>query len=159
MKKRAVFMVCALLILAPLLAFGETNQPAKPKETDKCPVCGMFVSKYPDWIAQVVFKDGSSAFLDGPKDMFTYYLNVKKYSPSRGESDMVSMYVTEYYSLKVIDARKAFYVAGSDVYGPMGKELIPFGVRTDAEEFLRDHGGRNILTFDQVTADVLRSLQ
>jgi len=39
--------------------------------------------------------------------------------------DIDSIYVTDYYNLTLIDGYQAFYVVGSNVYGPMGKELIP----------------------------------
>ncbi len=49
------------LLLALLAGAGEGGEvgPITPKPTDKCPVCGMFVSKYPDWVAQVVYRDGA----------------------------------------------------------------------------------------------------
>jgi copper chaperone NosL len=43
-----------------------------PTQKDKCPVCGMFVSKYPDWVATVTFKDSTVLFFDGAKDFFTW---------------------------------------------------------------------------------------
>jgi nitrous oxide reductase accessory protein NosL len=57
-----------------------------------------------------------------------------------------------------VDARAASYVSGSDVYGPMGRELVPFARREDAEEFRRDHHGTAILAFGDVTPDVVRAL-
>jgi nitrous oxide reductase accessory protein NosL len=33
----------------------------------------------------------------------------------------------------------AYYVLGSDIYGPMGRELIPFEKEADAKEFIKDH--------------------
>jgi nitrous oxide reductase accessory protein NosL len=59
--------------------------------------------------------------------------------------------VTDYYRVKPIDATTALYVAGSDVMGPMGHELVPLENRDDAETFARDHGGTEILLFDEVT--------
>ena len=64
------------------------------------------------------------------------------------------MFVTDYYSLEPIDGRAAFYVIGSDVFGPMGKELVPFARREDAEEFLRDHSGRRIIVFDEIEREL-----
>jgi nitrous oxide reductase accessory protein NosL len=62
--------------------------------------------------------------------------------------------VTEYYGLSRVDARDAWYVVGSDLLGPMGHELIPFDSRAAAEEFMRDHDGRRILRFEEVTETV-----
>jgi copper chaperone NosL len=55
--------------VASLAVAAEKGMP-KPTAKDKCPVCGMFIFKYPDWTSAVIFKDGSRAFFDGPKDMF-----------------------------------------------------------------------------------------
>ena len=35
--------------------------------------------------------------------------------------------------------------------GPMGYELVPLGTKADAEDFLKDHKGKRILTYDEVT--------
>ncbi len=67
---------------------------------------------------------------------------------------MVAIRVTDFYNLQPVDARKAFYVIGSDVLGPMGHELVPLASREDAADFLKDHKGRRILSFDQVTGDL-----
>ncbi|MEK6742012.1 MAG: nitrous oxide reductase accessory protein NosL [Nitrospirota bacterium] len=130
----------------------------KPAERDKCPVCGMFVAKYPDWVAQVVFKDGSYVVFDGPKDLFKFILDLKNYAPGKGQKDVDAVFVSDYYAVSPIDGRKAFYVLGSDVFGPMGRELVPFAKEADAREFLKDHRGRKILRFDEITADVLKPL-
>ncbi|MEN6437886.1 MAG: nitrous oxide reductase accessory protein NosL [Syntrophobacter sp.] len=133
-------------------------EPAKPLPGDKCPVCGMFVAKYPDFLTRVVFKDGSYAVFDGPKDMFKYLLNLPKYNPAKKPADIESVFVTDYYSLRMIDGRKAFYVAGSNVTGPMGHELIPFEKTEEAAEFMTDHAGKSRLLFDEVTSDLMRTL-
>ncbi|MFN3480170.1 MAG: nitrous oxide reductase accessory protein NosL [Thermodesulfovibrionales bacterium] len=152
----ALFLYCTTL-LAPVSA--QEIKPLTPSKKDKCPVCGMFVYKYPDWTAQIIFKDGTVVFFDGVKDMVKYYLNMNKYAPLRKVSDILALFVNDYYSLKPIDAKKAFYVIGSDVYGPMGKELIPFAKEAEAKEFMKDHKGVKILTFQGITAETLKSLE
>jgi len=132
--------------------------PVKPPKKAKCPVCGMFVYKYPDWVGEVIFKDGSVAFFDGAKDLFKYFFNLKKYNPGKSQEDIAVIYVTEYYDLKLMDVQKAFFVIGSDVYGPMGRELIPFFTREDAEAFKKDHSGKQIVVFKQITPAVIRKL-
>ncbi len=153
--------IAALLLLltfcAGQVSAGERG-PITPTEKEKCPVCGMFVKKYPDWVGQVLFKDGSHAVFDGAKDLFKYYLNPKKYNPGRTLADIDSIYVTDYYRVEPIDAYKALYVIGSDMYGPMGKELIPFANAQDAKGFMKDHKGRAVLTFTEVTLNVLKGL-
>ena len=81
------------------------KKPVEIKKSDKCQVCGMMVSAYPKWVAQVIFKDGSYAAFDGPKDMFKYYLNVGRYNPARKQADILAVYVTEYYSARLTEAQ------------------------------------------------------
>jgi len=61
--------------------------------------------------------------------------------------------------LGLIDGYKAYYVSGSDIFGPMGKELVPFDKKNDAAEFMKDHKGRSILTFREINASVIKSLE
>jgi copper chaperone NosL len=154
------YLAIALLILffnASLVISGD-RKPVKPSPRDKCPVCGMFVAKYPDFLGEIIFKDGSYAVFDGAKDMFKYYFNLRKYNPARKLSDIDSIYVTDYYSLNFVDGFKAIYVTGSNVYGPMGKELIPFEKEAEAKEFLSDHAGKSLLKFKEVTVDLIKDL-
>ena len=151
-------MTLIAVLLTCSLALAEEPKPVKATKTDKCPVCGMFVSKYPDFLVQVIFRDGAYAFFDGAKDMFKYYFNLNKYNPSKEISDIAVIYVTDYYSMNPIDGRKAFYVAESNVFGPMGKELIPFEKEPEAKEFQADHAGKKIIRFDGVTPDLIKGL-
>jgi copper chaperone NosL len=148
----------AAVLLSCSLAMAEDPTPLKAVKTDKCPVCGMFVAKYPDFLAQVIFRDGAYALFDGAKDMFKYYFNLKKYNPSKELSDIAVIYVTDYYSMNPTDGRKAYYVVESNVFGPMGKELIPFGKEPEAKEFLADHAGKKLIRFDAVTPDLIKGL-
>ena len=147
-----------MLTVLAAVALAAGKGPVAPTPKDKCPVCGMFVKKFPDWIGQVIFKDGTYAFFDGAKDLFKYCLDLKKYNPSRTQAEIDAVYVTDYYRLEPVDAHTAHYVVGSEVYGPMGRELIPFSKTDDAREFMKDHKGKAILRFRDVTPEVLKGL-
>ncbi len=150
-------IVVAVLLTVSLPLTGEAT-PVTVSKTDKCPVCGMFVAKYPDFLAQIIFADGSHAFFDGPKDMFKYYFNIKTYHAAKSLSDIAFIYVMDYYSMTPIDGRKAWYVMGGDVFGPMGRELMPFAQETGATEFMKDHSGKKLIRFDEVTPDLIKGL-
>jgi len=148
-------LICTMVIS---VATAEEKHPIQPSKKDKCPVCGMFVYKYPDWVGEIIFKDGSTAFFDGPKDLFKYYFNLKKYNPEKTIKDITAIYVTEYYDMEIIDAKTAVFVIGSDVYGPMGRELIPFVNKSDAEGFKKDHKGKRILRFEDIKPGIIKKL-
>ncbi|HJV36183.1 nitrous oxide reductase accessory protein NosL [Geomonas sp.] len=151
-------LVTLALVAAAASALAGIAFPAPAKEV-KCPVCGMFVARYPDWTATLVYRDGTRRYFDGPKDLFTYYHNTGRYDPSRQRTEVAGIAVKDYYSLAPVDARQAFFVTGSDVRGPMGSELIPFAGKADAEAFRLDHHGKRVLRFSEVTAPLVKSLQ
>ena len=134
---------------------GSSLTAPKPGPMDLCPICGMIVSKYPDWVATLVWKDGHASHFDGAKDMFKFLQALSKYASGRKREDIKFIVVTDYYNLEKIEAAKAFFVIGSDVMGPMGHELTPLATRTDADEFLKDHKGRRILSYGDVTPEIV----
>jgi copper chaperone NosL len=153
---RRLALLAVLLWVSPVRAGEVVTPPPAPNAV--CPVCGMFVAKFPEWVASVVYKDGHAHHFDGAKDMFKFLASPKQYVPAHRPEDVATVAVTDYYAVTRIDAHGAFYVIGSDVLGPMGHELVPLTTRAEAEEFLRDHQGKAILTFDQVTPALIERL-
>lgn len=150
-------LLLTLLLLSARAQAGEVVVPP-PGPNVICPVCGMFVAKYPEWVAAAVFKDGHAHYFDGAKDMFKFLRDLGKYDPGHKVSDIAVLSVTDYYGVKAIDARTALYVIGSDVLGPMGHEPVPLASKQDADEFLADHKGKRILSFEQVGDEILKGL-
>lgn len=130
-------------------------EPRPPGPEDVCPVCGMAVAPHEDWVAQAVFEDGSRLYFDGAKDLFRYLLERDRYAPAKRSLEIRAAFVTGYYEVESIPAEDAYFVIGSDVYGPMGAELIPHASRAEADEFASDHGGERIVRFGEVTAELL----
>lgn len=145
--------VCCMLLCG--LSYAGDVKPVDVKQNDRCPVCGMLVYKFKSWQAQIVFNDGAFAAFDGPKDMLKYYFAMNKYGSSKKTSDIAAVYVTEYYSARLMDARALFYVAGSDVYGPMGPELVPLANEASARTFMKDHNAGKVLKFGDITPEAL----
>lgn len=120
-------------------------------KTDRCPICGMFVYKYPKWVVVVNLEDKTFHF-DGAKDMMKFILK------NENIKNKASILIRDYYTQKVIDAKKAFFVPGSDVLGPMGNELIAFETYESARTFRLEHGGTEIYKFDEITNSVTCAL-
>ena len=144
----------AIYLYNPALASDKSKMIEVPSEA-KCPVCGMYVSKYPKWVAQIKINDGHVHYFDGVKDMMKFYFNPTKYHTHSSEK-ISQINVTDYYSLESTDARKAFYVIGSNIYGPMGEELIPFKNEDEAKKFMVDHFGKKVVSFDEIKEDMLK---
>jgi nitrous oxide reductase accessory protein NosL len=143
----------ALLLFLTSKKEQPTLKPLLVPQKARCPVCGMFTAKYPKWAAMMQMKDGKQYYFDGVKDMMKFY-----FSPNQFHHDVApieKIVVTDYYTLEGIDAKKAYYVIGANVYGPMGEELIPFKTKADARYFQKEHHGKKVLTFDTIKESFL----
>ena len=136
----------------------ETQLYITVTKKDRCPVCGMFVHPYQKWITQIQFKDGSHHSFDGMKCMCRFYIDPEKYDVTKKKQNITLILVRDYYTLKFIPYDKAFYAVGSDVFGPMGHELIPFDSQKNADTFMSDHNGLKVLRFDDINTELLDKL-
>ena len=124
----------------------------------RCPVCGMYPARFPDWAAQVIFANGDAHFFDSPLSFFLYLDNVARYSPGRSASDIVARYVTDGAGSGWTDAAAAHYVHGSAARGPMRAGNLPaFASAQQAEQFAAARGGQ-VLAFGAVDSALLASL-
>ena len=154
-----LLLICIQMGASASLGLAENKAADEVPSQTRCSVCGMFVAKYPNWLAQIHYEDSEQTkFFDGVKDMMVFYFNPEDYGGASREA-IRGIFVKDYYSLKSLPGKEAFYVVGSDVYGPMGHELIPFETRAAAESFSKDHHGREILTFEDITPALIESLR
>jgi len=144
----------AIYLYDPVLAANK-NKMIKVEENIKCPVCGMFVAKYPKWVAQIEVAQKHSHYFDGVKDMMKFYYNPTKFKHNHKVEDITNILVTDYYTLNAIDAKSAYYVMGSNIYGPMGEEFIPFKTKKQADNFSKSHFGKKILKFEEIKEEFL----
>ena len=151
----SITMVVLITVLTP--TSGWTAAKTVDKDT-RCSVCGMFVAKYPNWLATLTLSDGEIKYFDGVKDMMAFYFAPQKYGAKPGAT-VKTVGVNDYYTLSAVDAKSAFYVVGSDVTGPMGHEFIPFASKEAAEGFSKDHQGKSVLTFEAITAELVESMR
>ncbi len=153
-------MVLGLLVLSPVsglispLTLLADSFP-RPAKKDRCPVCGMFVHKYPHWMAGYVFTDGTKAFHCSPKCFFHNLFHLDKYHPGKALDDLKVIWVTDYYTARPVNARdpEMRFVAGSTLVGPMGWDIVPVKGLQCAETLSRDYFGQEILAFGEVTEE------
>lgn len=159
---RRIVLLAVLVLVWPALTFGadgaEVKQLAEVTKKERCPVCGMFVYKYPDWLVQLRHEGGKVVMFDGVKDMFAYYFAPQDFAGSKEK--VTDIIVKDYYTQEWIDGFKAYYVTGNEnVFGPMGHELIPFSSFEGAENFYKDHRGKKILRFEEVTHELVHVMR
>lgn len=145
------------LIIGLNLAYGyEINFD---KDT-LCEVRQMKVYQHPNWIGKIELADGKNIFFSSPKSLFEFYfqpgrwayLNIKK------EEDFKLILVTDYKTLKAIDAKKAFFVYGSSETSPAGDDLVPFEHEDQAKAYMQKNGGARVLKFQEIKPSLINLL-
>ena len=132
---------------------------ARPVPADaRCPVCGMFPARSPDWAAQIIFHNGDTQFFDSPLTLFLYLQDVGRYTRGRQASEIAASYVKDVISGAWISAHEAFYVSGSNALGPMRAGNLPaFASAAAARRFASARGGA-ILEARQISPHLLHGL-
>ena len=152
-----------LCIVAPPTPYDPASGLAmlapRPLPADaRCPVCGMYPARFPRWAAQVIFRDGYAHYFDSPVDLFVFLQRVDRYNRRYTLGDVAASHVTDFETGQWIEAKNAVFVHGSSVFGPMRDADLPaFASRKAADGFARSRGGK-VLTFSQVTPELLRTL-
>ena len=153
-------------IIAPPTPYDSASglAPMQPRPIPpgaRCPVCGMFPARAPEWAAQLIFANGDAHFFDSPLSLFMYLQDVGRYSPGRSAAQVAALYVTDAgdgAAARWTDARTAFYVHGSDARGPMRAGNLPaFAAREAAQAFAARRGG-TVLAYAAVDASLLAAL-
>jgi copper chaperone NosL len=156
-----LYMALALIIVAsaPLISAAaqtvDLPDGSKLDISTSCPVCNMKLEDSKVGVAAVVFKDGKVVGFDSAGDLFRYVLAPVKYSIST--ENIKNMFVTEHGTKKVMDAKQAFFVIGSEVQAGMGAEVIPFSKKEDAEKFSSENKGKRVAAYAEVTHDDVKS--
>ena len=158
-----------LVVLVLFTAMLSAAQEAKPFNVEKryflnydknttCLVRHFKVYKEPKWIAKIKVRNGKTVYFSSPKSMFEFYFRPGKWYDVgvKSERDFSEIVVTDFDTLKPINAETAWYVYGSNVISPAGDDLIPFATREAAEAFSKAHNGHRVMPFDKVSDPLIR---
>jgi copper chaperone NosL len=115
-----------------------------------CLVRHLKVYENPKWVAKVELKNGKEVFFSSPKSMFEFF--------HRPEDDFKNIIVTDFKTLLPVKAKGAFYIYGSNVTSPAGDDLVPFDSYKAAEIFAKEHNGKRILGFKEVSEALIKLL-
>lgn len=155
-KKLVQLMVAlfAVSFITTAVQATETYAPQPIVKSERCPVCGMYPANFQKWHAQIVFKDGEHSSFDSAADMFRFLNNMAEYDKKHVATDIGKIFVPAYDKGGWLDAKQAFFVAGSKVKGPMGNDLPAFASKDDAIRFSQKSGGK-ALSYEQITPAVV----
>lgn len=117
---------------------------------DKCPVCGMYAAKYPKNKCQIQSRDKTVYHFCSTQCMFEFLKNSNKYVNKDVQPFLI--WVVDFEGGQWIYGKSAYYVVGSSMAGPMGKEAFPFINLSSAGAFAKANKGK-VLRFYDVTVD------
>lgn len=123
-----------------------------------CPLCGMYPARYPRFNCQIRFRDGSYEGFDSAVGLLVYMLFPDKTGMQPGP--VAEIYFKDHLEQKWLAADKTFFVAGSQIMGPMGVEFLAVDSLSAAETVIKEEQGRDIIRFDQIDRQyMLRAAQ
>jgi len=130
----------------------ETGKIKEPTEKDACTVCGMYPASFPNHNCQIWTMHGSTLHFCSTQCMVNFNADPAKYvkEPAKTKMAWVTLFSDGMYESAV----GAYYVVGSQVNGPMGKEALPFKFKNNAEDFVKNNGGK-IVSFQQLTPELV----
>ncbi len=149
-------IICGLVLISSLSFSLEINFTKE----DTGAIRKLKVYKNPIWVAQITTTDKQKLLFSSPKSMFEFYFVPFNFPDYKIESsdDIVEILVTDYKTSKIINARSAYYVYGSNKTSPAGDDLPAFEKEEDAKSFSLIHKGRRIMRFSKVPYGLIKLL-
>lgn len=150
-----IVLIAALLFSTLLSAYTMDYD----KESE-CVVRKLKVHKDPQWVSKIELTNGKKLFFSSPKSMIEFYHQPGRWYDIgvKSEDDFKELLVTDYNTLKPIDAKGAFYVYGSSKTSPAGDDLVPFSSYEDAKTFAQRNNGKRVLSFKEIKESLIRLL-
>jgi copper chaperone NosL len=134
---------------APGMQPLDENRQMRISSGDRCPVCGMPVMNYEKFAGAVQLKDETTYYFCSAGCLIRAWLHPEIFiGAPRGA--LQTAVVREYFTGRTIDARRVFWVAGSDVIGPMGPALVPLRDKRSVQTFIHRHGGHDTFLLDEL---------
>jgi copper chaperone NosL len=160
----------AFVLVGWALSAGEAGSGPKPglnpldehgrmqiSDQDRCPVCAMKVNAHKKFSSAIQLADGKTFYFCGTGCMIRswmhpeIFLNVSK--PKLKKS-----VVQDYFSGEQVDGLAVYWVAGSDVVGPMGPALVPILDEGQVAVFKNRHGGKAVFRLGEMTDEKWQQL-
>jgi len=123
-----------------------------------CLVRHLKVYKDPKWVAKVQLQNDKKVFFSSPKSMFEFYFRPGKWFDVgvKNEQDFKYIIVTDYATLKPINAKNAYFVYGSSITSPAGDDLVAFSSEQKAKDFAKKNNGKRVFRFTEVSDALIR---
>ena len=120
---------------------------------DRCPVCGMKVIRYPKFSSAIVLTNQATYYFCSNGCMLQTWLHPEIFLESTRQALSLAV-VRDYFTGRQLDAENVFWIAGSDVIGPMGPAMVALQESHSVDAFLKRHGGQRVFRLHELTDDL-----
>ncbi|WP_461536503.1 nitrous oxide reductase accessory protein NosL [Spongorhabdus nitratireducens] len=162
LNRTTLFALLTGFLIALLTACSDPetvveHKPVPIESGDTCHLCGMIIKNHPGPKGELYAK-GSEVVkrFCSTRDLFAWVLQPEN-QPNIDAIFVHDMAVSPWNTPDdeaFINARDAWYVAGSSQAGAMGTTLASFAEQAAADKFAQDFGGK-VIRFDDITLQVL----
>ncbi|MEN8198668.1 MAG: nitrous oxide reductase accessory protein NosL [Thermodesulfobacteriota bacterium] len=121
---------------------------AEPGQEERCPVCGMYPARYPAFRSQLTTTDGKHHHFCSSQCLVAYQADPGQYVQGAGKTK--SVWVTVYPDGDTEYGMGLYYLVGSSILGPMGREALPFRNKAAAMKSGSEKGGK-VVRFKELT--------
>ncbi len=118
----------------------------------RCPVCGMYPARYPEYRCQLTTGGGKQHHFCSSQCLVHFQTDPKKYI--KDVTPVKSIWVTVFPEGGSEYAMGLHYLVGSSIMGPMGKEALPYRNRAAAVQSAQKNGGK-VVRFKDLTPALL----
>jgi len=120
---------------------------------DRCPVCGMKVSRYPKFSSAIQLEDRRTYYFCSNGCMLRTWLHPEIYLKAPKPALLLAI-VRDYFTGRQVDAKIVFWIAGSNIIGPMGPAFVAVQGDRSVKAFTTRHGGRRVFRLQELTDDL-----
>ena len=124
---------------------------------DRCPVCAMQVSKHKKFACAVQLINGKTFYFCGTGCMIRSWMHPEIFLGVTKQNLKRSV-VQDYFSGEQVPGRSVYWVAGSDVIGPMGPALVPLKNEQHLDVFKKRHGAKAVFRLSEMTDEKWQQL-
>lgn len=149
MEKECPYMkwkTLILLFLFSVLLIGCSEKTYEPREinaeTDICKVCNMGIT-HEDYAAQLVFKNGDYEVFDDLGCLIEFMKDVD-------ESEVGAAFIKSADGNEWLPVEEATYVYSKDYWTPMNYGVLAFSSKDAAEQYMKENGEGERLTYEQL---------
>jgi len=124
---------------------------------DRCPVCAMQVSKYQKFACAIELINGRTFYFCGSGCMIRTWMHPDIFLGAT-KTELKRSVVQDYFTGEQVSGESVFWVAGSDVIGPMGPALVPLKNEQGLEVFKKRHGSKAVFHLSEMTDEKWQQL-